>query len=174
MKFCLCLYLFFLCSCDTRKDFRKSFVERKYDSSVILRLKIYDSLRNYIIKNIDSLKPLHNYYSAYYYDFDKKLFWNPTDTIQFPKTLSSSIKEFFLTLGKGKILGFGISEDTTIDIMIRVTHLPEYFLDVRERLKWMKNISKHQDIRFPIKDTSLGNNWYYIIWFDKRSHMIFD
>lgn len=72
-------------------------------------------------------------------------------------------------MGKGKYWASKFQKDSSFEVLIRNTHLQQYFLDVRERLEWKPKNHEFTKSIFPIKDTLLSVYWKYWIWFDKRS-----
>lgn len=165
--FFLSLTLF---GCKNSKDFKSDFEKHKFDPVVINNLPQYDTLRQVILNNYDSfyLSDTKNNFT-YTYNFDTSLQVNRHSDIDVPKIIYPQTVRLFQRIGKNNFFGFTISKDSTIEILIRNTHLTKYFLDVRERLYWRPKTTKVDKTEFPIKDTLLTDKWQYQIWYDKRS-----
>ena len=165
----LILSMSFLC-CHNSKDFSQELRLHKFDQRVINSLPLYDSLRSIIIANYDSFRLSDGKNSfSYLYTFDTLHTDSAYNNKDLPPTVYSKTVQLFGKIGSDNIFGFTLSKDSTIEFLIRNTHLSEYFLDVRERLSWYNNSGRIQSSSFPLKDTILGDNWQYLIWYDKRS-----
>ena len=165
----LLLLLTFL-SCKSSKDFKSDFEKHKFDPTVINNLPLYDTLRQIVLNNYDSfyLSDTKNDFT-YIYNFDTSTQISGHSNLDIPKIIFPQTVRLFERIGKANIFGFTITKDSTFEILIRNTHLTEYFLDVRERLYCYTNTSRIDKTEFPIKDTLLTDKWQYQIWYDKRA-----
>lgn len=162
------LLVFF--GCKKSKDFRSDFEKHKFDTTVINSLPLYDTLRQLVLNNYDSLylNDEKNTFT-YIYSFDTSIQISGQSNLDIPKKIYSQSVQIFKKIGKDNIFGFTITKDSTFEILIRNTHLTEYFLDVRERLYYHPNRKRIDKAHFPIKDTIIKDKWQYQIWYDKRT-----
>jgi hypothetical protein len=162
-----------LLGCNQQKDFTRDYNNWRYDTSIINNLTKYDTVRQLFLSNFDSFKLSNSNFSfTYLYNYDSlsKIEGHSNDSL--PKSILPTITRIIKELGKGRIYGFTISKDSTVEIFLKSTHLKEYFLDVRERLYWKTNNHTFDHFPFPYKDTMISKDWQYLIWFDKRSRII--
>jgi hypothetical protein len=165
----LFLLLTFL-GCKNSKDFKSDFDKHKFDRVVINNLPLYDTLRQIVLNNYDSLylsDTKNNF--TYIFNFDTSTQISGHSNLDVPKIIFLQTVRLFKKIGKGNIFGFTITNDSTFEVLVRNTHLSEYFLDVRERLYCYPNTSRIGKTKFPIKDTLLTEKWQYQIWYDKRA-----
>lgn len=163
-------FLLYLLACNTKKDFKESFNQWKFDTSVIQSLPKYELLKQMTILSIDSFKLSEQKSTfTYIYNFDSLSKISGHSNENLPKSIPPEVIKIINELGERKILGFKISKDSSFEVLIRNTHLQQYFLDVRERLEWKPKNHEFTKSIFPIKDTLLSVYWKYWIWFDKRS-----
>lgn len=171
-------YLFILVisfyGCSNSTKFDKDFNEHKFDTSIINKLKTYDSLRQLVIENIDKfhLNDSSNRFT-YHYNFGSTSKISGYENTGVPKEIYIKTVEIFNQLGKTNIYGFTISKDSTFEVLIRNTYSTKYYLDIRERLYWFSNSNRIEKQAFPIKDTLLTDKWQYQIWYDKRANFLF-
>lgn len=166
----LLFFLLVFLGCKNSKDFKSDFEKHKFDPIVINNLPLYDTLRQIVLNNFDSLHlsdTKNNF--TYIYNFDTSTHISGHSNLDIPKILFPQTVRLFERIGKANIFGFTISKDSTFEILIRNTHLSEYFLDVRERFYCYSNTSRIHKTEFPIKDTLLTDKWQYQIWYDKRA-----
>lgn len=166
-------YIFLLIlfvGCKSSKDFKSEFLKHNFAPTVINTLPEYDSLRQIVFSSYDSfyLSSTKNSFT-YFYNFDPSIHISGFSNIDLPKKIYPQAVRLIKKIGKTNIFGFTINKDSTFEILVRNTHLAEYFLDVRERLYWYPNANRISKTEFPIKDTLLTNNWQYQIWYDKRT-----
>jgi hypothetical protein len=159
-----------LFSCRNSKDFRSDLEGHKFDQTVIQNLPLYDTFRQIIIENYDSFHlSKTNYRFTYIYNFDTSTKRNGYSNTDIPNIIYSQTVQLFERIGRDNLLGFTVFQDSTVHFFIRDTHLSKYFLDVRERLDWYPTSRKIFKTEFPFKDTILGEQWQYQIWYDKRA-----
>ena len=164
------LFLLTILGCKNSKDFKSDFEKHKFDATVINNLQQYDTLRQIVLNSYDSfyLSNTKNDFT-YIYNFDTSTQISGHSNSDVPETIYPKTVQLFKRIGKENIFGFTISKDSTFEILVRNTHLTQYFLDVRERLYWYPSTNKIRKTEFPIKDTLLTDKWQYQIWFDKRA-----
>lgn len=155
---------------DSKKDFKIDLGKHRFDYTVIDNLPRYDALRQIILNNYDSfyLNSTENYLT-YFYEDKTPVQIRGYSNYDLPEIIYPETVLLFQRIGKKNIFGFTIYRDSTLEILIRNTHLSQYFLDVRERLRWYPNTNKIKTTEFPFKDTLLTDKWQYKIWYDKRS-----
>lgn len=140
----------------------------KFDSAVITKLPIYDSLASAILKNLPFFIQHINdsdSYRAYKYmpqsdqqDVHKKL----------PKEISSRIDHYFSKLDSDFIKGFDVFKDSTIKIYIRNSPTVNDREDVEENLSYYPTGNKIKHRQSPVTDTILTEHWQYWYRFNKR------
>jgi hypothetical protein len=164
------LFLSTILGCKNSKDYKNDFEKHKFDATVINNLPLYDKLRQIVLNSFDSfyLSNTKNDFT-YIYNFDTSTEISGRSNSDVPETIYPKTIQLFKRIGKENIFGFTIYKDSTFEILIRNTHLTQYFLDVRERIYWYPNTNKIGKTKFPVKDTLLTDKWQYQIWFDKRA-----
>jgi hypothetical protein len=156
--------------CNNSKDFTKDFEKHKFDLVIIQKLPLYDTLRQIILNNYDSFHLTNEKdYFDYIYNFDTSTQISGHSNKDVPTKIYQRTVQLFNQIGSDNIFGFTLSKDSTLEFLIRNTHLTDYYLDVRERLYWYPDSNKLIKSSFPIKDTILNDKWQYQIWYDKRA-----
>jgi len=162
--------LLYLLSCRSHEDFKDEFNKQAFDQTIIQNLNEYDSLRQIILSNYDAFDlSSSNIEFIYYYNFDSSARIGDHRNTGIPKRIFSRTDDLFKRIGRDNIFGFILLKDSSLVFLIRNTHLPRYYLDVRERLHWLPESRKIVKTSFPSKDTILQRNWQYQIWYDKRA-----
>lgn len=170
MKLAFLLFTFFLFSCRNSKDFKSDFEAHNFDDKVIQNLPQYDTLRQIIFKRFDSFRLSNSKtYFTYIYNFDTATHISGYSNTAIPKAIYSQTIQLFERIGRDNLFGFTIYKDSTVEFLIRNTHLKKYYLDFRERLYWYPKTINISTTKFPIKDTILNERWQYMIWYDKRA-----
>ena len=143
------------------------FININFDKNVISNISQYDSIRKLVISNIDSFDfEVQNSYT-YVYNFDASSEISTFSNDSLPISILQEVKNTFKQLGEHYILGFTISKDSCLEILVRNKYLESKHLDIRERLYWKQCHDSFQ--KDPgIQDTILSNDWKYRIWLDKR------
>lgn len=168
-KLSILLFLYLLTGCHLRTEVVPGDnIDYKFDTAVIVKLPIYDSLAHAILEKIQFFQQHLNEndsYRAYKYmpgseqvDVFKKL----------PQDVAPKIDYFFTKLGKNFIYGFDVFKDSTIKIYIRNNLSAERQIDIEENLSYYPSNSNIQRRELPIKDTLLNDHWQYWTRFKKR------
>lgn len=140
----------------------------KFDSKVIEKLPVYDSLASAILEKFPFFQQHMNKnesYRAYRYlplsdqdDVFKKL--HPE--------VAPGIEQYFTKLEKDFIYGFDVFKDSTIKIYIRKSSSEKSQVDIEENLSYYPVRSNMRRREFPDKDTILNEHWQYWSRFNKR------
>lgn len=195
------LFGLLLTSCDHERDLktlRKVFIQTHYDTAIIQSLPLYDSLKNIIIANFDTIFKYRNsrhfvFHSngkdtatvredADFYCFnynygeatalsygtgpnDQKLI-DEVSVESMPAFIYSSVDTIFKKLGKGKIRGFTLWTDSTIEIAVKGFSKDD--IDIGHTLTWKRFFAKNTDPDLFYKDTLIATKWTYGIWLDEH------
>ena len=163
----LFLYLTTGCHSDSEK-ISPDYNTYKFDSQVIEKLPIYDSLVSAILENFPLFQKHINEndsYRAYKYMPNS----NETDVFtKLPKEAAPGIGEYYTKLGKNFIYGFDVFKDSTIKIYIRSSPSKTSQVDIEENLSYYPAESDIRRRVFPIKDTILNKHWQYWTLFNKQ------
>ena len=173
-------------SCE-HKSLRKLFNQSTYDQQVIESLPLYDSLKNIIVSNIDTIFKFRNskhllyhgdtgketqedadfYIFNYSYDTHSKSIDELRENI--PEFIYPSIDKLFKKLGQDKVRGFGLWPDSTIEIAIKSIYREDEDANVSHTLVWKKTFSKDTDLDILYRDTIIAPEWTYQINVEKHS-----
>jgi hypothetical protein len=179
---------FSLSSCNDEhnpKALRALYDKEVYDSTIINHLGLYDSLKDILISNLDTIcnfrdarTPVyhgsgpdsgrvtheHRGFYMFYYNWDSSA--QTYDGCISPETLPPfiypAVKHIFETLGKDRIGGLTLWSDSAIEI-----NLPKGFIDdntkasVRQLLRWKRTVG-NSDWPY-IKDSIIAPGWTYEI-----------
>jgi hypothetical protein len=179
-------------SCEEKRDevkLRQVFKETYFDQDIIQSLPLYDSLKNIIILNIDTIFKFRNsrhfvFYSngkdtatiqenAHSYDFfynwrtgsnDQKLI-KDVNIENLPAFIYPSVDTIFKKLGKRKISGFSLSTDSTIEIFVKGIRLDN--IHVAHSLIWKRKFEKSNAPNNYSRDTLIAPKWTYEFWVDQ-------
>ena len=139
----------------------------KFDTNVIDKLPIYDSLVAAILEK-SSFFQQHINEKASYRSFKYMPLSHEPDVIKkLPQEVAPKIDKYFAELGKDFIYGFDVFKDSTIKIYIRRSRSDSFQLDILENLSYFPAGKNIQGREFPVKDTILNNHWQYWIEFYK-------
>ena len=201
MKFFITAFLLgiLLVSCDHKRDIKKLrqvFNRANYENDIIKSLPLYDSLKNIIISNIDTIFKFRNSRHFVYHGDTGKETEEDADFYQFyynygeatslsygtgpndqklidevcvenmPAFIYPSVDTIFKKLGKNKIRGFTLWTDSTIEISIKGFSKDD--IDVGHTLTWKRIFAKNTDPDLFYKDTMIAPKWTYGIWVDEH------
>jgi hypothetical protein len=137
----------------------------KFDTNVIEKLPVYDSLAAAILEKSSFFQQHINEkdsYRSYRYlpfshkqDMAKKL----------PADIAPKIDRYFARLGKNFIYGFDVFKDSTIKIYIRRSRSDSFDVEILENLSYFPSGNHIPKREFPVKDTILNKHWQYWIEF---------
>jgi hypothetical protein len=184
-----------LASCGQVRDVKKLqlvFSQTDYDKDIIKSLPLYDSLKNIIISNIDTIFRFRNSRHFVFHGDTGKETQEDADSYQFyynygeatslssdagpngqelvdavsvenmPAFIYPSVDSVFKKLGKSKIRGFTLWTDSTIAISIKT--FGEGEVDVGHTLTWKRIFAKSSEPDLFYKDTVIAPKWTYGIW----------
>jgi len=177
----LLCYVAFLCACraqKTTKSVKEVFNQEQFDTTVISHAFLYDSLKNILVVNIDTI---FNYRNAKRASENKanpippeKSFFNfiyiadkgeSSDKISLetlPATIYSKVDNICRQLGSNKIAGFDLQRNELIvNITVKSNYDEETSAETQHTLTW--NWDHRTDKSELAKDSVLGNGWIYYI-----------
>lgn len=191
-----------LTSCDQERDVKKLrqvFNQTTYDNDVINSLPLYDSLKNIIVSNIDTIFKFrnsrhfvfHTYangdtatvqedenFYQFYYNYgeasalsygtgpnDQKLI-DAVSVENMPSFIYPSVDTIFKQLGKNKIRGFTLWNDSTVEISVKAFRKDD--IEVGHTLRWKRVFAPNTDPDNFSRDTLIATKWTYEIWVDQR------
>ncbi|MBK7308214.1 MAG: hypothetical protein IPI88_15115 [Chitinophagaceae bacterium] len=159
------LFLSAAAGCKTENQALTAYKSFTFDTTVMNRLPLYDSLAFAILRKIQLIS-LHiddeNAYHAFRYmpasaeaEVFKKL----------PPDLGAEIDSYYKKLGDKYIYAFDVFKDSTIKIYVRSRRL-ETKVDVQENLSYYPAGKSIRQREYPAKDTILNTHWQYWARFD--------
>ncbi|MES2851054.1 MAG: hypothetical protein V4685_18530 [Bacteroidota bacterium] len=172
-----------------KKSSENIFYQTMVDTNVVQNLYLYDSLRNIILSNIDTLfkfknktnfvfyadkkrsiqEDAYSYRFNYYPDGVKR----PHDTVEearkndpysldkMPAFIYPYIENIFKKIGNDKIKGFRISVDSTIQIDIKHDYYPSELIYVDHFLTWGRFYENNTELKYFTRDILLAPKWIY-------------
>ena len=162
------------CTCTAQratKTVKDIFNHELFDSGVISRLPLYDSLKNILVNNIDTI---FNYLDSKgrgdFYNF----FFIPgkgesSDKIgleTLPAAIAPKIEAICRQLGEERILGFDLTRNQIlVNVVVKYSYDNETSAETQHSLSWNWSFSNSEELR---KDTTLGSGWTYHIYTEKR------
>ncbi len=116
------LFAILLVSCDRKRDLKKLrqvFSETKYDNEIINKLPLYDSLKNIIISNIDTIFKFRNSRHFVFHSYAN----GDTATVQ----EDESFYEFYYNYGEATALSYGTGpNDQKLIDAVSVENMPAF------------------------------------------------
>jgi hypothetical protein len=162
------LLLFFITSCKTENKALTAYKNYTFDTAVINKLPLYDSLASAISAKMPLIhKHIHDddsYHAFRYMPASKQA----EVLSKLPLELGTDIERYFSKAGSGFIYAFDVFKDSTIKIYVR-RHKADKGVDVLENLSYYPVVKKIQHRDYPIKDTILNTHWQYWVRFDNES-----
>ena len=146
---------------EKKEDLQTSFNNYRFDTTVIQKLPLYDSLVAAIYKN---RQVLINYstqdggmhgFSYAPTSSDRQVFK------KLPPETGGSIDTAYRALGEKYITGFDLFPDSTIRIYIRRNDFPQSSINIDEYLSFLPAGKSMRKRIFPEKDTLLNASWQY-------------
>ena len=141
----------------------------KFDSLVIEKLPVYDSLASVILEKFSLFKnnmDANESYQAFRYMPASQ----QTEVFKrLPPEAGVDIGPYFAKLGKDFIYGFDVFKDSTIKIYVRKRFSEKSQIDIGENLSYYPAGNNIRRKELPDKDTILNKNWQYWTRFHKRS-----
>lgn len=164
------LVLLYSTGCKTKSDnIIPAFNNYRFDTAVINRLPLYDSLALAISAKIDLFhKNIDN--DAAYHAFR----YMPSSTEKevfktLPAEIGIDMNRYFATIGKDNIYAFDVFKDSTIKIYIRNRRIGKTEVDIAENLSYYPKETNIGRRDYPDKDTVLNKHWQYWTRFTTES-----
>ena len=156
----------FVTACrDDEKELRDTYQQYPFDSTVIAKLPLYDSLVISINQHADFFQKYINKDNKHsYFSYRPFMFNGVTDSL--PDELIDVIKHYYEQLGEGYFDGFDVFKDSSIKFYIRREPLGNN-VEAIENLSYNPDTAQFQKRKFPAKDTLLNDHWQYWIYIFK-------
>ena len=161
------LLLLFAAGCKTENQALTAYKNYTFDTAVINKLPLYDSLASAILKNMQLIHAHIQDDDAYHAFRYMPASTRPEVFKKLPPELGTDIDLYFNQLGKHFIFAFDVFKDSTIKMYVRSRTL-ETKVDMEENLSYFpsgRNIPKRE---YPLKDTVLNMHWQYWARFDNQ------
>jgi len=155
----------FAAGCKTENKALTAYKAYSFDTTVINRLPLYDSLAAAIsgkIQLIHSFIHDNDSYHAFRYmpaSKDDEVFK------KMPPEAGMDIDRYFNELGKDHIYAFDVFKDSSIKIYIRNRTL-EGKVEMQENLSYYPAGRQIRPREYPVKDSILNTHWQYWVRFD--------
>lgn len=163
----LIMFLFLAECCDSKADkIIPAYNNYKFETKVIEKLPIYDSLAFAILENMKLFQDSINVNDAYQAFRYMPTPDEPEVYKKLPDEISDSINRFISKIGKDFIYGFDIFRDSTIKIYVRRKTIERTTVKIEENLSYYPVGSNIKHREYPIKDTMLNIRWQYWTRFD--------
>ena len=146
------------------KDEPYDIANHRFDTQVINKLPLYDSLCNTILRNHAAF--IKNPGDNPFYQYIRR-----QDSLELYQIVSKQdgdkILNYFSQLGDNFIYGFDLYKDSSIKIHVRTTYLKANNLEVREKLSFVPSGANKTKRDGDYKDTVINKNWLYWVMFEK-------
>jgi len=150
------------------EKFKNVYNNYRYDTAVINKLPLYDSLARAISANIPLFQKYTDSGEAYQaFRYMPGVFEAGVYT-KLPAEADTSIGRIFTALGAHFIYGFDIFKDSTIKIYIRAYPVKKTMVDIEEHLAYYPAGTGMKKREFPLKDTVLNKHWQYWVRLDQQ------
>ncbi|MBL7702176.1 MAG: hypothetical protein JNM14_07995 [Ferruginibacter sp.] len=166
----LWILLFAAAGCRTKSDsIIPAFNNYKFDTAVIKKLPVYDSLASAISAKIGLFHKKIDVDAAYH-AFRYMPASNEAEVFKtIPADIGIDVNGYFTTLGKDFIYAFDVFKDSTIKIYIRNRRLENTEVDIAEYLSYYPKETNIHRRDYPDKDTVLNKHWQYWTRFTTES-----
>lgn len=160
--------LYFTAGCHLdSKEISSLYNQYKFDTEIIEKLPIYDSLVSAILEK-SSFFQQHIDEEASYRSFKYMPLSDDADVVKkLPQEIAPKINQYYTKLGKDFIYGFDVFKDSTIKIYIRRSQPNTSQVNILENLSYYPSGANIQKREFPVKDTIINKHWQYWVFFDK-------
>jgi hypothetical protein len=163
----LLLFIFAAAGCKTENKALTAYRNYTFDTSVINKLPIYDSLASAIAEKIKLIHTLINDDDAYH-AFRYMPASNEAEVFKkLPPELGTDIDRYFNQLGINFIYAFDVFKDSTIKIYVRSRTL-ETKVDMEENLSYYPEGKNIRQREYPVKDTILNLHWQFWVGFNNQ------
>jgi hypothetical protein len=164
----LLLFLYLLAGCSSGKNKTLSVYNTyPFDTTVINKLPLYDSLAAAITAKLPALLNLLDTSEAYQAFRYMPAAYETGVFNQLPPEAGTTIGQYFTALGKQHIFAFDLFKDSTIKIYIRRLSSDTALLDIEENLSFYPAGKTIRPREYPVKDTLLNTHWQYWIRFNE-------
>lgn len=162
-------FIFAGTACNTDKELVEPvYNSYKFDTAVITKLPLYDSLAAAISAKLAVFHKILNKdegYMAYQYMPASTEDWIHRTL---PPEAGPDIGRFYNQIDSNFIYGFDVFRDSSIKVYIRTTKAESGLVDIEEHLAYFPAGSKIKKREFPEKDTVLNSSWQYWTRFNKQ------
>jgi hypothetical protein len=143
------------------EKFKNVYNNYRFDTAVINKLPLYDSLASFVSANIALFHKYTDTSEAYQAFRYMPTAYDAGVYRQLPAELDSGISPIYKALGEHFIYGFDVFKDSTIKIYIRAYPVKKTMVDIEENLAYYPTGKKMKQREFPVKDTVLNKQWQY-------------
>lgn len=151
--------------CKTENKALTAYKNHTFDTSVINKLPLYDSLASAILKKI-SLIHHHIQADDAYHAFRYMPASGEAEVFKkLPEDLGTDIDRHYSQLGMNFIYAFDVFKDSSIKIYVRKRTL-DAAVDFQENLSYYPSGKNIQPREYPAKDSILNLHWQYWARFD--------
>lgn len=149
-----------------KEEAQYSYNEYRFDSTVIQKLPLYDSLVSAIIEKMPVIYGSINKDASY-----QAFRYMPTSTEQdvftrLPAAAEGKISEYYKQLGNDYIYGFDVFKDSSIKIYIRSRPSKTTSVTIEENLSYYPTGKNYKKREFPARDTIINDHWQYWTFFN--------
>lgn len=176
LLFCFIVVLNACTAQKTTKTVKEVFRHEQFDTGVINRLYLYDSLKSILVANLDTIfsyrnakifsekKPTHPEETLFNFIYIPEK-GEPSDKIgleTLPAAVYSKVDNICRQLGSNRIVGFDLQRNKTIvNVTIKNNSDEETLAETQHSLTW--NWDHRSDANELEKDSVLGKGWIYYI-----------
>ncbi|MFZ1451282.1 MAG: hypothetical protein WAT20_01190 [Ferruginibacter sp.] len=151
--------------CKTENKALTAYNNHTFDTSVINRLPLYDSLALAIIEKMPLIHQ-HIHADDAYHAFRYMPASGEADVFKkLPANLGTEIDRHYSHLGTKFIYALDVFKDSTIKIYVSKRTL-DTKVDIRENLSYYPSGKNIRQRAYPEKDTILNTHWQYRVRFD--------
>jgi hypothetical protein len=163
----LALMIFSTAACSDNEDrVMDHYKSYRFDTGVINRLPMYDSLVSTLLHNLPLFQTNNKEQVAFRYiptAFETEAFKI------IPAKEAKKINDQFTAIGNNYISGFEVFKDSTIKIYLRNYPSDTSMVDIEENLSYYPEGATIRKREFPVKDSMLNKHWQYWTRFNERS-----
>ena len=137
-----------------------------FDTAVMARLPLYDSLASAIVEKITLVHTYIHPDNAYFAFRYRTASSEPEVFTTLPAEMGTHINRHIGKLGPAYFYGFDVFKDSTIKIYIKSRSVQK--VDITENLSYYPAGKTIQRREYPAKDTILNKHWQYWARFDNQ------
>ncbi len=163
--FSVSLLLLIAAGCKTENKALTAYKNHTFDTSVISKLPLYDSLASAILEKM-ALIHQHIHADDAYHAFRYMPASGEAEVFKkLPADLGTDIGRHYSQLGMDFIYAFDVFKDSSIKIYVRKRIL-DTEVDFQENLSYYPSGKNIQPREYPAKDSILNRHWQYWARFD--------